>query len=59
MDRPNGIGAMMTSFVLGKFLNWDYTRSKAKAGYNPKDKVSLDGFPIEATRLRAFPWIVG
>jgi hypothetical protein len=57
-DRPNGIGAMVASFALGKFLNWDYLRSKAKAGYDPKDKVALEGFPIERVRLRAFPWIV-
>lgn len=55
---PNGIGAMATSFALGRFLNWDYARAKAKAGFDPKDKISLDGFPIEKVRLRIFPWIV-
>jgi hypothetical protein len=49
---------MATSFALGRFLNWDYGRAKAKAGYDPKDKISLDGFPIEKVRLRIFPWIV-
>ena len=57
-NSPNGIGAMATSFALGKFLNWDYGRAKAKAGFDPKDKISLDGFPIEEVRLRIFPWIV-
>jgi predicted MFS family arabinose efflux permease len=56
---PNGIGAMVTSFCLGKFLNWDYVRSKKKLGFNPKDKVSLEGFPIEKVRLRIMPYIAG
>ncbi|KAJ9109769.1 hypothetical protein QFC19_001999 [Naganishia cerealis] len=55
----NGVGAMAMAFGIGRFLDWDFKRAKKALGFNPNGAISLDGFPIEKTRLRVFPYVVG
>lgn len=49
---------MLMAFGIGRFLDWDFKRAKKALGFNPTEAISLDGFPIEKTRLRAFPYVV-
>lgn len=56
--RSNGIGAMTMAFGIGRFLDWDFKRAKKSLGFNPNEAMSLEGFPIEKTRLRVFPYVV-
>jgi hypothetical protein len=49
---------MAMAFGIGRFLDWDFKRAKTALGFNPTEAISLDGFPIEKTRLRAFPYVV-
>jgi hypothetical protein len=49
---------MLMAFGIGRFLDWDFKRVKKALGFNPNEAISLEGFPIERTRLHVFPYVV-
>ena len=51
---PTGLGSMTASFVIGKFLNWNFRRHARILGMEIVDKKQQDltYFPIEAARLQ-------
>jgi MFS family permease len=51
---PTGLGSMLSSLVVGKFLNWNFRRHARLRGMEIVDKKQQDltNFPIEAARLQ-------
>ena len=56
---PNGVGCALASVLNGKLLDWNFRRVGRQAGLadiDPKDRHSIDGFPIEKARIQSlFP----
>ncbi|KAI0539784.1 major facilitator superfamily transporter [Xylaria digitata] len=57
---PFGLAALVSAYVWGKFLDFEYTRVARARGYDPDEarKKLMDGFPIELARLRSAFYIV-
>ena len=51
---PTGLGSMLSSFVVGRFLNWNFRRHARLLGMEIVDRKQQDltNFPIEAARLQ-------
>ncbi|KAI0190955.1 major facilitator superfamily transporter [Xylaria flabelliformis] len=56
---PFGLGALVSVYIWGKFLDFEYARISRSLGYDP-DEVKgklIDDFPIELTRLRSISYL--
>ena len=49
---------MAMAFGIGRFLDWDFKRAKKALGFEPNEVIAMEDFPLEKTRLRAFPYVV-
>ena len=51
---PTGLGGMLASFVVGRFLNWNFRRHARLLGTEVVERKQQDltNFPIEAARLQ-------
>ncbi|KAL8832096.1 MAG: hypothetical protein Q9191_000475 [Dirinaria sp. TL-2023a] len=51
---PTGLGSMLASVLVGRFLNWNFRRHARRLGMEVVDRKQQDltNFPIEAARLQ-------
>ncbi|KAJ2982913.1 hypothetical protein NUW58_g6342 [Xylaria curta] len=56
---PFGVGGLVSSYVWGKFLDFEYARVARTHGYDPEEtkKKLVDDFPIESARLRSILYL--